>query len=353
MNQKLLILLLAVTGTLNISAQEFPTQSWKVNLHPERTGWDTAKLGQVNRFIIDSSCITGMMIVHRGQVVFQYGDVAENSYIASCRKSVLSILYGPYVLSGQIKLSTSLKDMQLDDVGGLLPIEKEATINNILQARSGVFHPASYPGDYLELAPPRGSVKPGAYWLYSNWDFNIAGYIFEKQTSRNIYDEVQRQLAIPLQMQDWNRKLQVKEGDSSRSFYPAYPMWFSTRDMARIGYLMLRGGKWLNKQVIDPRWMKQMLEPVASYTEVENNTHAFAGTIANFGYAQYWWLWQNTTDYRLQNAYAALGAMGQAIAVFPNIDAVVVFKTKETYQRETPYAARFRLLQLSVQCFKL
>src|SRR2546422_8464196 len=31
-----------------------------------------------------------------------------------------------------------------------------------------------------------------------------------------------------------------KSGDATRSQYPAYHMWYSTRDMARIGLLMLR-----------------------------------------------------------------------------------------------------------------
>ena len=44
-----------------------------------------------------------------------------------------------------------------NDVGGLLPREKEATIQDLLGARSGVYHIASYPGDFLAEAPPRGS----------------------------------------------------------------------------------------------------------------------------------------------------------------------------------------------------
>jgi len=157
------------------------------------------------------------------------------------------MIYGVHIRSGEIRLNKTVKELGLDDVGGLLPVEKEATIKDIISARSGIYHPASYPGDFLSLAPKRGTVKHGTYWLYSNWDFNAAGYIFEKETGKNIYDEVERQLAVPLQMQDWKRSLQQKEGDSTRSVYPAYPMWFSTRDMPRIGLLMLNEGKWRNQ----------------------------------------------------------------------------------------------------------
>ena len=52
------------------------------------------------------------------------------------------------------------------------------------------------------------------------------------------------QLAMPLQFEDWDRRVQKKAGDLTVSQYPAYPIWVSTRDMARIGYLMLREGEW-------------------------------------------------------------------------------------------------------------
>jgi CubicO group peptidase (beta-lactamase class C family) len=166
------MLALSITGA---RAQQYPSPGWVTNSHPEQAGWDTAAFVHLNKFVIDSTQVTGMMIISHGQVVFQFGDVVENSYIASCRKSILALLYGTYVLSGKIKLGTTLQEMGIDDVGGLLPIEKQATIGDILQARSGVFHPASYPGDYLAFAPKRGTVKPGASWHRALWPFHRAG----------------------------------------------------------------------------------------------------------------------------------------------------------------------------------
>jgi CubicO group peptidase (beta-lactamase class C family) len=78
-------------------------------------------------------------------------------------------------------------------------------------------------------------------------------------------------LAEPLQMQDWNRAQQIKEGDSSRSIYPAYPMNFSTRDMARIGLLILNNGRWKNNQVIDSAWVTEMIKPRTSFEEVNKH----------------------------------------------------------------------------------
>jgi len=152
--QSLLIIVFLFSQT-KLIAQQFPRTSWEYNSQPEKNGWDTAKFKSLRKFVIDSTQITGMMIIHKGSVVFEFGDVVENSYIASCRKSILAMLYGKYVKSGKINLNKTLNDLKIDDVGGLLPIEKEATIKDILEARSGVFHQASYPGDFLDLAPKR------------------------------------------------------------------------------------------------------------------------------------------------------------------------------------------------------
>lgn len=331
-----------------ISETSFPDSDWKAIDHPEQLGWPVQKLDSFRSYIIDSSVVTGLMIIHKGKIVFQYGDIAEVSYIASCRKSILAILYGEHIKSGEIHLNSTLKELGIDDIGGLLPVEKDATVQDILSARSGVFHPASYAGDFLEYAPKRGSVKHGEYWLYSNWDFNLAGYIFEKQTHRNIYDEVDRMLAKPLHMQDWNRAQQFKEGDTSRSIYLAYPMNFSTRDMARIGLLMLNNGRWKNNQVIDSEWVKEMIKPRTSFEEVNKHIPPFRDSKDYTpGYGYLWWLWQNVADERLKGGYSAMGKYGQSITVFPAESVVIVVKTKDIYERENKMLGLVKIVKLA------
>lgn len=334
-----------------VAAQEFPSPEWRFDSVAE--GWNKSRLDTLRKFVVDKTPVTAMMVVHKGKVVFQFGDVKENSYVASVRKSILSILYGPYVEDGTIKLSSKLGELGMDDIGGLLPIEKQATIKDLISARSGVYHEASYPGDYLSQAPKRGSVKPGSYWLYSNWDFNAAGYVFEKLSGKNIYDETARLLATPLQMQDWDRSLQHKEGDSAKSLYPAYPIFLSARDMARIGLMMLQKGNWNGITVMDKRWIEQMTSAHTSFEEVNRNIKAYRGAPGfAMGYGYMWWLWQNVSDKRLRDAYSALGNMGQTITICPAIDVVIVFKTKEDYERSTPFDRRFKLITLAAEAFE-
>ena len=331
-----------------LRAQEYPDFSWSSLRNPAEQGWNQTKLDQLHQYLIDSTAITGYMIIHKEKVVFTYGDVRETSYIASCRKSILAMLYGTYVKSGVINLDQQIGELGIDDIDGLFASEKEAIIRDLISARSGVYHPASLLGDHLAYAPKRGSVKHGTYWLYNNWDFNLAGYLFETLTGKNIYDEVDRVLAKPLHMEDWERHDQAKNGDLSRSKYPAYPMYFSTRDMARIGQLMLNGGKWAGQQLIDPAWIVEMLTPRTNYLEVNQHIPDYRTTDYNMGYGYMWWLWQNVADKRFEGAYSALGNMGQSISVFPAADVVIAYKTKASYERETSFLARHKVLRKGV-----
>ena len=312
--------------------QSYPGSAWQNLSNPEKNGWNTTKLTELRKYITDSANTTGMLVIQHGKILFQYGNVEEISYLASCRKSILSMLYGPFVSNGAINLNTTIEQLQLDDIGGLLPVEKKATIKNLLTARSGVYHPASNEGDATAMAPKRGTIKPGSFWLYNNWDFNIAGYILEKETGRDIYSLIDSILAKPLQMQDWYKEAQRKTGDSTRSVYPAYHMWFSTRDMARIGYLMLNNGRWNNKQVIPASWVKMTTAVVTTYKEALANKTAYF----NFGYGYLWWIWDkpfNTGYY--EGAYTATGAFGQFITIIPKLDMVIAHKTKYESGKQT------------------
>ena len=306
-------------------------------------GWDGDGLRSTFTFLRDSANTTGLVVVDRGRIVFDFGDIEELSYIASCRKSILAMLYGSWVEKGVIDLETTIGDLGMDDIGGLLPIEKEATIHHLVTARSGVYHPASYSGDDLARAPERGSQEPGSYMLYSNWDFNAAGYTFELLTGRDIYDEIQAQLAIPMAFQDWDRSAQAKAGNLTISQYPAYPIWFSTRDMARIGLAMLHEGEWDGKQIISRDWARQITSLVTPLEEM-NPVSRRDGYL---GYGYMWWILDGpTATGPFEGAYWARGAVGQWIAVFPALDLVIAHKTNSVYRRTTSWSSYERLIEL-------
>lgn len=338
----------AWAGAQVATAPVFPGESWEYveDENLAAYGWSEDVLDETTRFIRDESNTTGLVVVDRGRVVYRFGDIEELSYVASVRKSILAMLYGYWVENGTIDLETTLEELGFDDIGGLLPIEKQARIHDLITARSGVYHLASYSGDDLSEAPPRGSQEPGSYMLYSNWDFNAAGAVFEHLTKRDIYDELQAQLAIPLQFEDWDRSAQSKAGDLTVSKYPAYPIWVSTRDMARIGYLMLRDGNWNGRQIISEDWAHRITSVVTPVEEM-NPVRRRDGY---FGYGYMWWVWDGPKAIGpFDGAYTARGAVGQWITVFPSLELVIAHKTHNIYRRTTRWESYERIMELLFQ----
>ncbi len=332
-------------------AQTYPDEAWSNMEDPANEGWGETARSWFTNYVIDSTNITGLVIVHKGQIVLEYGDIEENSYIASCRKSVLAMLFGKHVENGTLDLNKTLEELNINDVTELLPRERKAKIKDLIAARSGVYLSGANGGDFRRYAPERGSIDPGTRWLYSNWDFNTAGYIFEQETKNSIYNEIESQLAIPLQMEDWNKSLQTKSGNDKVSKFPAYHMWFSTRDMARIGLLMLRNGKWKDKQLIPKKWVKEMVTQRTSYEEAQKSVPVLKNDGIDLGYGYMWWLIENTGDYRLKNAFSAQGALGQNITVFPEIDVVLAFKTKSDYRRGNSIKTQMEVLKRAVEMY--
>lgn len=329
--KKIILTLTFALCAITLQARHiFPkaSEDWQ-QAKPSKYGFNDQKVKELRRYVIDSMQTTGLMIIVGGECIFKYGDIEKTSYIASCRKSVLSILYGKYVKNGTIDLNKTLGELGFTDHGGLLPIEQSAKVLHLIQARSGIYHPASNSGSALDnpkRVPERGSVTPGTKFLYNNWDFNAAGSVFEQLTGRSVFEAVDEDLAKPLGFQDWDLSRHRHTGNMARSMHPAYHLYLSTRDMARIGYLMLRKGKWEEKQIIAKDWHRKM---IAVSTKPEET-----GKKKKFGYGYMWWLY-NDSNPALKGAYAAHGAMGQYITIIPELDMVIAHKTDALFGRKT------------------
>ncbi|MGE0931459.1 FISUMP domain-containing protein [Peijinzhouia sedimentorum] len=315
----------------------YPDGEWEMMEDVSDFGWSQEKINQLYRYAIDSTNATGIIVIQSGKMIYDYGDTHELSYIASVRKSLLSMLYGKYVVNGFINLNKTLKDLKIDDIGELLDSEKEATILDILHSKSGVYHPASNPGGNEWLFPERGSKKPGTHFIYNNWDFNVAGYIFEKEIGKDIYEAFESDIVNKIDFQQWDISKQQKSGDTTQSQFKAYHFELSTRDMARIGYLMLRQGRWEGDQVIPASWVKTITAITTSYEDM----YKVDPRLKDWP----WWKWGQGIMWRVwdspnlrpefKGAYTATGNQGQYITIFPSMDIVVALKTKGVYGRRT------------------
>lgn len=323
----------------------YPATEWERIPAPACAGFSRIGL-QAVRDRLSAMATTGFVAIVGGRVLMEYGDLETVSYLASVRKSVLSMLYGIWVERGVIDLDETLADIGIDDIGGLTDAEKQAKVRDLLSARSGIYHEASNGGDDLASAPPRGSQPPGTYYLYSNWDFNALGTIFEKETGIGIYDALETELALPLGFRDWDRSIHRRTGDSTKSVHLAYHMSFSTRDMARIGYLMLREGNWEGRQIVPRGWVRESTRPVTRVSEM-NPEPRRSGP---FGYGYLWWVFDRPElGEAYRGAFTGLGAIGQHILVMPALDLVVAHKTRPGQDRTVSHPQFLEVVDLLVK----
>jgi CubicO group peptidase (beta-lactamase class C family) len=323
-----LAVVVALGAAAPAQAPVFPDRSWA--LAPGARTAEARRREDALTATLRAGDTTAMLIVVGGRVRYGYGDLATVSYVASVRKSLVAVLYGPAVARGDVRLASTLRELDIDDRGGLLPAEREATVGDLLAARSGVYHRAANLGDASDRAPARGSVAPGAYFLYNNWDFNALEAILERRTGRTIYQLFTDDLAVPLGLEDWDRApgayAPYVRNDTGLSDFPAHHLPLSTRDMARIGYLMLRGGRWHERQVVPAEWVQRITTTVTPADEVARTSRFVAG----LAYGRLWWILEGP-PFRgtpLEGGYTATGAAGQFITVVPRLDAVIAHKTQ-------------------------
>ncbi|MBI5773056.1 MAG: serine hydrolase, partial [Verrucomicrobia bacterium] len=327
-----------IRGSANAQSSEpasgagtFPGKNWSKAGRPEELGWSSEKLAAARQQAgaIGSAAV---FIVHRGQVVSEWGETAKHFNVHSIRKSFLSALYGVPGLAEKFDLNATMEQLGIDDnEPRLTAVEKQATVRDLLKARSGVYHPALYETDAMKKRrPARGSHAPGTFWYYNNWDFNALGTIFEQRTGVGVFEAFQRHLAQPLGMEDF-RMEDTEYVRGADSIHPAYPFRMTARDMARFGLLFARGGQWNGKQIIPAKWVAESTTSWSPATSESGEVRC--------GYGYLWWTELNGLQLEgvdlPRGSYSARGAGGHYILVVPAWDLVVVHRV-DTDKKDGP-----------------
>jgi len=285
---------------------------------PVAAGWNTEKLKQV-KTMYDEIGSAALMVLKNGKVILNHGNTDKDYNVHSIRKSFLTALIGIAADRQQIDLNKTMAELGIDDKEPLSNIEKSATYRQLIQARSGVYHPAAYETKAMAAArPKRHSHKPGDFWYYNNWDFNVSGRLYEMGTGKNIHIAFGEEIAAPLCMQDFDLSL-MRYHYEEQTLYPAYPFRMTARDMALFGQLHLQDGKWQGKQILPKGWVE---ESTAIYSQANDN-----GSGSGYGYM--WWITRvdNTPEHNTTiptGTYSAFGYGGHKITVIPTLDMVVV-----------------------------
>jgi len=177
-------------------------------------------------------------------------------------------------------------------------------------------HMASDPCRYVLGLP--ATAQPGQEYFYNTGALTLVSAIIRKTTGRTLDEFARETLFQPLGITsvEWVR---VK-GDSDAGG----GLRLRPRDMAKIGQLVLAGGRWNNSQIVSTAWIETSMAP-----KIEATSGQFYGYL--------WFLGRSLPHGREVHWAGALGRGGQSIRVVPELDLVVVV-TAGYYQDYSPRA---------------
>jgi CubicO group peptidase (beta-lactamase class C family) len=185
------------------------------------------------------------------------------------------------------------------------PLKRQITIRHCLTMSTGWADWGRFRGHDWRRSIIWGDLQfhPGEKWAYRNGSVHVMAGIVER-ILRSSLDEIARQrLFEPMQIGRW-----TWETDEQGHPLGSHGLSLRPQDMAKFGYLYLRGGRWNDLQLVPESWAEESTRFQIERTE--------PGT--QYGYL--WWL-SRAAGYAM---YAAEGIGGQSIVVIPELDLVVV-----------------------------
>lgn len=297
---------------------------------PEQAGYSTSGLESLRRLLAESGS-ESLLLLHEGKVFFEWGDIRQKRLVHSIRKPLLHALIGVELANGCLDLDKTVGEYGIDErAPGLTETEKSATLRQLLQSRSGVYHPADAETEGMAAQrPARSSHAPGEFFYYNNWDFNVAGAIYEQCAGRRIHEAFLADIARPLGMLDYRARIYAWPDDGTpiapdadgfrsldvgQSRYGAYHFRLSAHDLALFGQLYLDHGRWQGRQLLPSEWIDDSTRPIS----ILNADYGLA-------YGQLWdVLVPDPDDRRASFYHTGLGV--HMLGVYPDLGLVMVHR---------------------------
>ncbi|HKQ13680.1 MAG TPA: serine hydrolase [Steroidobacteraceae bacterium] len=307
-------------------------------------GWTTGTLEQVQidrpaieKFVqmliempmesVHTPQVHGVLIARHGKLVFEeyfHGEHRDRLHdTRSAAKSLTATLIGAAMHAhAPLQLSTPVYAAMN---GGKLPADldpqkRSMTLEHLLMMRSGYFCDDSNPDapgnedtmheqteepDYyrftLRLPLDR---EPGAKGVYCSIDPNLALGMLNRATGESLLDLHDRLLGEPLQFGTYGWPI-----NRAGQPYGGGGMYVLPRDFMKLGQVMLDGGVWHGKRILDADFAKRAGSPLHELNRIQ------------YGYL--WWNIEYPYKDRKLRAYFAGGNGGQLVMVVPELDLVI------------------------------
>jgi CubicO group peptidase (beta-lactamase class C family) len=301
---------------------------------PQEAGIDQAAMERLVRTIAatpmdsnDAPQIHALLVARGGRLVLEeyfHGYDRDRVHdTRSAAKSVTSVTIGAAIHAGA-PLSLSSPVYQVMNGGtapaDLEPRQRAITLENLLTMSSGWFCDDTNeeaPGNEermqdqeqepdwyrFTLAVPM-ALDPGEQSIYCSANPNVALGMLGAATGRSPLDAFDRLVAGPMRIDDYAWFL-----DPVGHPYGGGGVQLRPRDFLKFGQLMLNGGRWEGRQILDPAY-------AAAATSAQYHAR-------NIFYGYLWWVEDYPYKNRIVRSFSARGAGGNVVTVVPELDLVV------------------------------
>ena len=280
---------------------------------------------------IESYQSTSLLVIHQDKILYEKywmdhtEDKLSNSF--SVAKSITSMLIGIAIDEGKIKsvdqkVSDFIPEYKNDD-------RKKLTLKHLLTMSAALDWSESGGNPLSDNAEAyygwnlKGMIndvkiegEPGKTFIYQSGATLILGYIVEVAIGKKLADYAAEKIWKPVGAE----KTAYWSLDQQDGLEKAYCCFYSTtRDFARIGRIMMNGGKWKSLnfgeshdvQILSEKYVNESISP-AKLINVEGEK--------NDCYGYKWWL----TNYDGKKVFYARGIFGQYIICIPEMDIIIV-----------------------------
>lgn len=266
--------------------------------------------------------VNGIVLRH-GYIVAEWGDTRRVDMNFSVTKSYLATLAG---LAHDRGLIRTLDDSVSRYVQGEMfesPHNSAITWRNLLQQTS------EWEGTLFgkpDIADRREGIdrtlnRPGTFWEYNDVRVNLLAYsllhVWRVALPQVLREEIMNPIGASTTWRwhgyetSWTYMDGVRVQSVSGGGHWGGGLWASSRDHARFGYLMLRRGRWENRQLLSEAWVDAATAPL----DIQPN------------YGFMWWLNTNRAQFTAapESSFFALGAGSTSVIwVDPEHDIVAV-----------------------------
>lgn len=249
----------------------------------------------------DLGGVTSVLVARHGRLVIEryYDGVGPTDSVPvfSITKTVVSALVGIGIAEGRLQGIDERLAAALPGV-----TDRPITIGELLSMTAGYGRQLNFGSSDPSVLANRPLVNPpGTTFVYDSGSTDLIAAVLAHVTGMTAAEYAQRRLFRPLGIRD--ARWPGSHGGSGLVLRP--------RALLAFGQLYLNGGTWRGRRILPSEWAR-----VSTRTHVD--VPPGQGVTDSYGYG--WWV---QTRGRLRS-FAAHGYLGQVLAVFPDLDEVVL-----------------------------